>query len=121
MISTKTRLTVCDNSGAKEIETIRVIGGAGRYAHIGDVIVATVKTAAPKSLIPAGQIVRALVVRTRRPFRRRDGSLIRFDDNAAVIISKEGALVGTRVVGPVPKELRERGFPKILSMASEVV
>lgn len=122
MIQQESRLTVCDNSGAKEILCIRVLGGTRRrYAGIGDVIVATVKDASPTGTVRRKSVVRAVVVRTRNVIKRKDGSTIRFDDNAAVIINEELLPRGTRIFGPVPRELREKGFAKIISLAPEVL
>jgi large subunit ribosomal protein L14 len=122
MIQQESRLTVCDNSGAKEILCIRVLGGTRRrYAGIGDVIVATVKDAAPTGTVKKKSVVRAVVVRTRNVIKRKDGSTIRFDDNAAVIINEELLPRGTRIFGPVPRELREKGYAKIISLAPEVL
>jgi len=123
MIQMQTMLTVADNSGAKKLQAIRQLGGstAGRYAGIGDVVVCTVKEAAPESQIRKGTVVKAVIVRTRRTRRRRDGSYIRFDDNAAVLINAQREPVGTRVFGPVARELRERRFMKIVSLAPEVL
>jgi len=123
MIQMRTMLNVADNSGAKRIQAIRQLGGstAGRYAHIGDVIVCTVKEAVPDSQVKKGTVVKAVIVRTRRTQRRRDGSYIRFDDNAAVLINAQREPVGTRVFGPVARELRERRFMKIVSLAPEVL
>lgn len=122
MIQQESRLTVCDNSGAKEILCIRVLGGTRRrYAGIGDVIVATVKEAAPTGTVKKKSVVRAVVVRTRNVIKRKDGSTIRFDDNAAVIINEEMLPRGTRIFGPVPRELREKGYAKIISLAPEVL
>ena len=122
MIQQESRLKVADNSGAKEILCIRVMGGSTRrYAHIGDVIIATVKQAAPNAAIKEGDVVRAVVVRTSYTQKRRDGSSIRFDDNAAVIIDTMKAPRGTRIFGPVARELRERGFMRIVSLAPEVL
>ena len=122
MIQQETMLRVADNSGARRILCITPLGGGvGRAASIGDVISATVKEASPESKIPKGKVVRAVVVRTKKEVRRRDGSYIRFDDNAAVIINAQGEPVGTRVFGPVGRELRERKFMKIVSLAPEVL
>jgi len=122
MIQQETRLGVCDNSGAKEILCIRVLGGTRRrYAHVGDVIVATVKVANPSGAVKKKTIVKAVIVRTRNQIRRKDGSTIRFDDNAAVIIGDDKAPRGTRIFGPVPRELREQGYSKIISLAPEVL
>lgn len=122
MIQQESRLNVCDNSGAKEILCIRVLGGTRRrYAGIGDVIVATVKDASPTGTVKKKSVVRAVVVRTRNVIKRKDGSTIRFDDNAAVIINEEMQPRGTRIFGPVPRELREKGYAKIISLAPEVL
>jgi large subunit ribosomal protein L14 len=122
MIQMRTMLKVADNSGARRIQAITPLGGGvGRIARIGDVISATVKEAEPESKIPKGKVVRAVVVRTRKELRRKDGSYIRFEDNAAVIIDKTGEPVGTRVFGPVGRELREKKFMKIISLAPEVL
>ncbi len=122
MIQQESRLRVADNSGAKEILCIRVLGGTKkRYARIGDRIIASVKTADPSANVKKGDVVRAVVVRTRKEGRRPDGSYIRFDDNAAVLISPEGEPRATRIFGPVARELRERGFMKIVSLAPEVL
>ncbi len=122
MIQQESRLNVCDNSGAKEILCIRVLGGTRRrYAGVGDVIVATVKEASPTGTVKKKSVVRAVVVRTRNQIRRRDGSTIKFDDNAAVIINEERQPRGTRIFGPVPRELREKGYAKIISLAPEVL
>ena len=122
MIQQESRLKVADNTGAKEILCIRVLGGSGRrYAHLGDVIIATVKQAAPNSAVKEGDVVRAVIVRTTYPAGRRDGSHIRFDDNAAVIIDQARAPRGTRIFGPVARELRDRGYMRIVSLAPEVL
>ena len=122
MIQQESRLLVCDNSGAKEILCIRVLGGTRRrYAHVGDVIVATVKQANPAGTVKKKQVVKAVVVRTRNVIRRKDGSTIRFDDNAAVIIGDDKLPKGPRIFGPVPRELRELGYAKIISLAPEVL
>jgi large subunit ribosomal protein L14 len=122
MIQTETRLRVADNSGAKEIMCIRVMGGgAKKYAAVGDIIIAAVKDAQPNQQVKNGEVVRAVVVRQAKEYRRADGSHIRFDDNAAVIINPQNNPRGTRVFGPVARELRERGFMKILSQAPEVL
>ncbi len=121
MIQMRTRLAVADNSGAKRLAAILPVGGHVRLkAGLGDVITASVKEAAPDSPIKKGKVVRAVIVRTRKEHRRRDGSYIRFDDNAAVLINDAGEPVGTRVFGPVARELRERKFLKIVSLAPEV-
>lgn len=122
MIQQESRLGVCDNSGAKEILCIRVLGGTRkRYAHIGDTIVATVKEAAPNGNVKKKSVVRAVIVRTKYVIKRKDGSTIRFDDNAAVIIGDDKLPKATRIFGPVPRELRELGFSKIISLAPEVL
>jgi len=121
MIQMRTWLTVADNSGARRLMCILPLGGdAGSQAGLGDIITASVKEAAPDSQIKAGKVVRAVVVRTRKEHRRRDGTYIRFDDNAAVLINEAGEPVGTRVFGPVARELREKKFAKIVSLAPEV-
>jgi large subunit ribosomal protein L14 len=122
MIQQETRLLVCDNSGAKEILCIRVLGGSRkRYAKVGDTIVATVKQAAPNGQVKKKSVVRAVVVRTRNQIRRKDGSTIKFDDNAAVIIGDDKLPRATRIFGPVPRELRDQGYAKIVSLAPEVL
>jgi large subunit ribosomal protein L14 len=122
MIQQESRLVVCDNSGAKEILCIRVLGGTRRrYARVGDVIVATVKVANPQGTVKKKTVVKAVVVRTQEKIRRRDGSTIRFDDNAAVIIGDDKLPRATRIFGPVPRELRELGYAKIISLAPEVL
>jgi large subunit ribosomal protein L14 len=121
MIRMRSWLTVADNSGAKQLTMILPLGGdAGLRAGLGDVITAAVKEAAPDSQVKAGKVVRAVVVRTRKEHRRRDGTYIRFDDNAAVLINEANEPVGTRVFGPVARELREKKFAKIISLAPEV-
>lgn len=122
MIQQETRLKVTDNSGAKEILTIRVLGGTGRrYAAVGDIIVATVKDANPTGNVKKKSVVKAVVVRTKNQIKRKDGSTISFDDNAAVIINDDKTPKGTRVFGPVPRELRDLGYAKIISLAPEVL
>ncbi len=122
MIQQQTRLNVGDNTGAKEIMCIRVLGGSyRRYANIGDIIVATVKTAAPGGQVKKGEVVKAVVVRSKKGLRRPDGSYIRFDENAAVIIKEDKTPRGTRIFGPVARELREKDFMKIISLAPEVL
>ena len=122
MIQQETRLKVADNTGAKELLCIRVLGGSlRRYAHVGDVIIASVKQAAPNSSVKKGDVVRAVVVRTTYCYGRKDGSFIRFDDNAAVLIDQTKAPRGTRIFGPVARELRDRGFMRIVSLAPEVL
>lgn len=122
MIQQESRLKVADNSGAKEILCIRVLGGSGRrYASIGDIIVATVKDAMPGAGVKKGEVVKAVVVRTAKERRRPDGSSIRFDDNAAVLINDQLNPRGTRIFGPVARELRDKKFMKIISLAPEVL
>ena len=122
MIQIYSRLRVADNSGAKTISCVGVPGGSGRrYAGLGDIIVASVKEAAPAAAIRKGEVVRAVVVRTSKSYRRRDGSHIRFDDNAAVIVNQENLPRGTRIFGPVARELRDRNFMRIVSLAPEVL
>ncbi|MCA9332456.1 50S ribosomal protein L14 [Candidatus Saccharibacteria bacterium] len=122
MVQQESRLNVCDNSGAKEILCIRVLGGTKkRYARVGDVIVATVKDANPTGNVKKKTVVRAVVVRTRNSIMRKDGSTIKFDDNAAVIIGDDKAPRATRIFGPVPRELRDMGYSKIISLAPEVL
>ncbi|MBA7667800.1 MAG: 50S ribosomal protein L14 [Dehalococcoidia bacterium] len=122
MIQSYTRLRVADNTGAKSIMCINVPGGTRkRYARVGDIIVASVKEATPGGSVKKGEVVRAVVVRTAKPYRRHDGSYIRFDENAAVILTDRNNPKGTRVFGPVARELREKNFMKILSLAPEVL
>lgn len=122
MIQQESRLVVCDNSGAKEILCIRVLGGSRkRYARVGDIITATVKQAAPNGTVKKKTVVKAVVVRTRDTIRRKDGSTIKFDDNAAVIIGDDKNPKATRIFGPVPRELRDQGYAKIISLAPEVL
>ena len=122
MIQQETRLKVTDNSGAKEILCIRVLGGTKRrYARVGDIIVASVKTANPTGTVKRKSVVKAVIVRTRDQIQRKDGSTIAFDDNAAVIIGDDKTPRGTRVFGPVPRELRDLGYAKIISLAPEVL
>ena len=122
MVQMQSYLKVADNTGAKEIMCIRVLGGSRKkYAHIGDVIVASVKKAAPASNVKKGEVVRAVIVRSVKGLRRDDGTYIRFDDNAAVIIREDKNPRGTRIFGPVARELREREYTKILSLAPEVL
>ncbi len=121
MIQQESRLKVADNSGAREILCIRVLGGSRRrYASVGDVIVASVKEVQPGGSVKKGDVVRAVVVRTRKEYKRPDGTYIRFDDNAAVLLDHQGNPRGTRVFGPVARELREKGFSRIVSLAPEV-
>lgn len=122
MVQQETRLVVCDNSGAKEILCIRVLGGTRRrYAKVGDIIVATVKDANPSGTVKKKSVVKAVVVRTQKEIQRRDGSTIKFDDNAAVIIGDDKQPRATRIFGPVPRELRDMGYAKIISLAPEVL
>ena len=122
MVQQETRLKVADNTGAKELLCIRVVGGSTRrYANIGDVIIASVKDATPGGVVKKGDVVKAVVVRTTFPVRRKDGSYIRFDDNAAVIINDDQNPKGTRIFGPVARELRAKKYMKILSLAPEVL
>ena len=122
MIQTETRLRVADNSGAKELLCIRILGGTSRqYANIGDIIVCAVKDATPGGVVKKGDVVKAVVVRTVKGARRKDGSYIRFDENAAVIIKEDNTPRGTRIFGPVARELREKKFMKIVSLAPEVL
>jgi len=122
MIQQESRLVVCDNSGAKEILCIRVLGGTRRrYAGVGDIIVATVKQANPQGNVKKKSVVKAVVVRTTKEIRRKDGSTIKFDDNAAVIIGDDKLPKATRIFGPVPRELRDLGYAKIISLAPEVL
>lgn len=122
MIQQETRLRVADNTGAREVLCIRVLGGSGRrYGSIGDVIVGTVKNAVPASNVKKGDVVKAVIVRTRKERRRQDGTYIRFDDNACVLINDQRNPRGTRIFGPVGRELRERRFMKIISLAPEVL
>ena len=122
MIQTESRLSVADNSGAKEVLCIRVLGGARRrYASVGDKIVVTVKSAMPNGAVKKGSVAKAVVVRTKKEIRRADGSYIRFDDNACVILNQGGEMRGTRIFGPVARELRDSGFMKIVSLAPEVL
>ncbi len=122
MIQMQTRLRAADNTGARELQCIKVLGGSQRrYAGVGDVIICSVKQAAPHGSVKKGEVVRAVVVRTVKTYGRPDGTYIRFDDNAAVIIDKDGNPRGTRIFGPVGRELRERGFMKIVSLSPEVL
>ena len=122
MLQQESRMKVADNTGAKELLCIRVLGGTGRkYANIGDVIVASVKQATPGGVVKKGEIVRAVIVRTKKGARRADGSYIKFDENAAVIIKEDKNPRGTRIFGPVARELREKQYTKILSLAPEVL
>jgi large subunit ribosomal protein L14 len=122
MIQTETMLTVADNSGARKVKCFHILGGTRRrYASVGDVVVVSVKEALPNGAVKKGDVRRAVVVRTRKEIRRLDGSYIRFDDNAAVIVNDAGEPLGTRIFGPVPRELRAKGFMKIVSLAPEVL
>ena len=122
MIQEESYLKVADNTGAKEIHTIRVLGGSKRkYGNIGDIIVASVRKAAPGGTVKKGEVVKAVIVRTKRGVRREDGTYVRFDENAAVIIKEDRNPRGTRIFGPVARELREKDFMKILSLAPEVI
>ena len=122
MIQMESYLKVADNTGAKEIHTIRVLGGSKRkYGNIGDIIVASVRKAAPGGTVKKGEVVKAVIVRTKRGVRREDGSYVRFDENAAVIIKEDKNPKGTRIFGPVARELRDKEFMKILSLAPEVI
>ncbi|HEX5395140.1 MAG TPA: 50S ribosomal protein L14 [Candidatus Saccharimonadales bacterium] len=123
MIQQESRLIATDNSGARSLQCIRVLGGTRRrYARVGDIVVASVKTASPTGAVKRKSVVKAVVVRSRSPIKRPDGSLIKFDDNAAVVLSDDGKTPrGTRIFGPVPRELREKGFTRIISLAPEVL
>ena len=123
MIQHETRLAVADNTGARELLVIHVMGGSRRkFAHIGDIVVATVKSATPQATVKKSEIVKAVIVRTRKEWRRKDGSTIKFDDNAAVILGTDGENpVGSRIFGPVARELREKDYMKIVSLAPEVL
>ncbi len=122
MIQNETRLVVADNTGAKELLVIRVMGSSNKkYAHVGDVVVATVKDATPNMAVKKSDVVKAVIVRTKADIKRADGSVIRFDENAAVIINKDGNPRGTRVFGPVARELRDKNYMKIISLAPEVI
>jgi large subunit ribosomal protein L14 len=122
MIQTQTMLDVADNSGARQVMCIKVLGGSHRrYAGVGDIIKVTVKEAIPRGKVKKGQVLRAVVVRTRKGVRRPDGSLIRFDGNAAVLLNNQDAPIGTRIFGPVTRELRNEKFMKIISLAPEVL
>ncbi len=122
MVQQQTILKVADNTGAKEIMCIRCLGGSHRkFANVGDLIIASVKTATPGGVVKKGEVVKAVIVRTKKPTRRPDGSYVRFDENAAVIIRDDGNPKGTRIFGPVARELREKDYMKILSLAPEVL
>lgn len=122
MVQNESRLKVADNSGAKEVLVIRVMGGSSRrYANIGDIIVAAVKSATPGGVVKKGDVVKAVVVRTKKGVRRNDGTYIKFDENAAVIIKEDKTPIGTRIFGPITRELRDGNFMKIISLAPEVL
>ena len=122
MVQQQSRLKVADNTGAKELMCIRCLGGShGKYAEIGDVIVASVKSATPGGVVKKGEVVKAVVVRSKKGARRADGSYVKFDENAAVIIREDGTPKGTRIFGPVARELRDKNYLKILSLAPEVL
>lgn len=122
MIQQETRVTVADNTGAKELLCIRVLGSSNKmFAHVGDIIVATVKDATPNMGVKKSEVVKAVIVRTKADIKRNDGSVIRFDENAAVLLNKDGNPRGTRVFGPVARELRDKNFMKIVSLAPEVI
>ena len=122
MIQAETMLKVGDNSGARRLKCIKVLGGSGRkYASVGDVIIATVKEATPGGVVKKGDVVRAVIVRTKREIKRKDGSIIRFGENAAVVINEQGVPKGTRIFGPVARELREKDYMRIISLAPEVL
>ena len=122
MVQQQSRLKVADNTGAKEIMCIRCLGGSHRkYAEIGDIIIASVKSATPGGVVKKGEVVRAVVVRSKKGVRRADGSYLKFDENAAVIIREDGTPKGTRIFGPIARELREKEYMKILSLAPEVL
>lgn len=122
MIQVETTLEVADNSGARKVQCIKVIGGAGRrYASVGDIIIVSVKKAIPRGKVKKGDVQRALIVRTAKEIHRADGSSIRFDTNAAVLVNKDGEPIGTRIFGPVTRELRAKGYVKIMSLAPEVL
>lgn len=122
MIQVESNLEVADNSGARKVQCIKVIGGAGRrYASVGDIIIVSVKKAIPRGKVKKGDVQRALIVRTAKEIHRPDGSSIRFDTNAAVLVNKDGEPIGTRIFGPVTRELRSKGYVKIMSLAPEVL
>ena len=122
MLQQESRLKVADNSGARELLVIRVLGGSKvKTGNIGDVVVGTIKNAIPSASVPAGKVVKAVIVRSRQGVRRKDGSYIKFDDNACVIINNDKNPVGTRIFGPVAREIRDAGYMKIISLASEVL
>ena len=122
MIQAETRLRVADNTGARQIGVIKVLGGSRRrYARVGDIVVASVKESTPGSMVKKGEVIRAVIVRTKTPIRRKDGSAIKFDENAAVILRDETEPQGTRIFGPIARELREKKFARIISLAPEVL
>lgn len=121
MIQSQTRLKVADNTGAKEIMCIKIIRGAGKYGKIGDLIIASVKKAMPKSQVKKKEIIRAVIIRQKKELKRKDGTYIRFDENAAVLINPDGTPRGTRIFGPIPRELKDKGYDKIISKAKAVV
>ena len=122
MIQAETRLRVADNTGARQIGVIKVLGGSRRrYARVGDIVVASVKESTPGSIVKKGEVIRAVIVRTKSPIRRKDGSAIQFDENAAVILRDETEPQGTRIFGPIARELREKKFARIISLAPEVL
>ena len=122
MVSQETRLKVADNTGARELLVIRIMGGSKvKFANIGDVVVGTVKKAIPNSSVPEGKVVKAVIVRSKQGIRRKDGSYIKFDDNACVLIREDKSPIGTRVLGPVARELRDKEYMKIVSLAPEVL
>jgi large subunit ribosomal protein L14 len=122
MIQMQTNLDVADNSGARRVQCIKVLGGAKRrYAHVGDIIVVSIKEAIPRGRVKKGEVRKAVVVRTSKDIKRRDGSVIRFDTNAAVLVNNQGEPIGTRIFGPVPRELRAKNHMKIISLAPEVL
>jgi large subunit ribosomal protein L14 len=122
MVQEETNLVVADNSGAKKVRCIRVLGGHGkRYARVGDMVVVSVKAAIPNGNVKKGEVCKAVIVRTSKEIKRKDGSFIRFDDNAAVILKNDGEPKGTRIFGPVARELREKNYMKIISLAPEVI
>lgn len=122
MIQMQSNMDVADNSGARRVQCIKVLGGAGRrYAHVGDIVVVSIKEAIPRSRVKKGDVRKAVIVRTAKDIQRRDGSVIRFDSNAAVLINNNGEPIGTRIFGPVPRELRAKNHMKIISLAPEVL
>lgn len=122
MVQTESRLKVADNSGARELLVIRVLGGSRvKFGYLGDVVVGTIKKAIPTGTVPKGKVVKAVIVRTKQPVKREDGSYIRFDDNACVLIKDDKTPIGTRVFGPVARELRDKDYMKIISLAKEVL